>query len=513
MRKQQLLQLALPLILCLILDCSGSIAQPSSSSQPNARFNNLIARIIDEFQGLAHSHNRRQFAVIMLLTPEQVNQWNNYDRVQFQPGISASGHPDIDWDRTISPPLGGQYGNFIVALPTPNDSLGRNIHSEELIIAGLEDFVNQFRRQNQQIGAVVIYSRICPCRLCTDCIINSITNLSLTGVTQIVYTTSQTRNVNVDYSSRQFRNAGINFRHYDGGCGRSQQGSRHKRTHDLTCSATESLQYYLMVNLKNILGSCITTIDKEKATVHFINLVFSQCRTQPDLVTCSQSIVSNMLGSAPACNSLVNAGDQFAQKMRQAMSKDEHALYVITQPLDPNNPWATTEVASNAEALFYDRSIEYSCSDSRKESTLCSTWKADYVTAGNSICRRNHPCDYYKYQYKWCYLEYTKDYSWEYCCTGECQTTGNYWWCKSGNTWEYCGRYGTTRRELLYYNRNGHRCRENYPCGKHRWYAYNYYCYDSNGNWDYCCAPNSPCTSSSCYVGEYQQYYSKSCKD
>ena len=503
MRKQ--LQLALLLVLCLVVNHNGSLAQPSSSSRSNARFNNLIARIINEFQELAHWHYRQQFAVIMLLTPQQVNQWNDYNRVQFQP--SDSGHPAIDWDQTVSPPLGGQYGNFIVALPTPNATLRRNIHSEELIVAGLEDFVNQFRSQNQEIGAVVLYSRICPCRACTNCIVNSITNLDLAGVTTVIYTTYQTQNVDVDYSSMQFRNAGINFRHYSGGCGRSQQGPRHKRTsHDQTCSATESLQYYLMINLKNILGSCVATKFKEKAATYFINLVFSHCRSDEDLVTCSQKTVSKMLGSVPACNSLASAGDQFTQKMRQAMSLNENDLYVITRPLDPNNPQAPTEVASNAQALHYNSIIEYSCSDSRKEGTLCSTWKMDYVTAGNSICRSNHPCDYYGYGYKWCYLEYDRDVSWDYCCTGTCQTTGSFMQCPAGNTQAYCGRYGSTGKDLLYYyNRNGHRCRENYPCGKHHWYHYYYYCYDSNGNWDYCCAPDSPCTDSSCYVGEHQR--------
>ncbi|KAL3836085.1 hypothetical protein ACJMK2_021538 [Sinanodonta woodiana] len=117
--------------------------------------------------------------------------------------------------------------------------------------------------------------------------------------------------------------------------------------------------------------------------------------------------------------------------------------------------------------------------------------KSKDFTAGNSECRWNEKCGYHgDVRYSWCYTDYSD--SWDYCCTSQCDfDEQNYKTCISGNTRQYCGQSGEIDIQ-------GRPCLENHPCGVHtndlRGSARYYWCYvDLNENWDFCCAPHSPC--------------------
>ncbi|KAL3836090.1 hypothetical protein ACJMK2_021543 [Sinanodonta woodiana] len=113
-------------------------------------------------------------------------------------------------------------------------------------------------------------------------------------------------------------------------------------------------------------------------------------------------------------------------------------------------------------------------------------------TSGNTKCRGDDICnDSLNITSSWCYTDYSDN--WDYCCTSKCDYNGEkFLWCQSGVFWQYCGNNRTTDIQ-------GRACLETYPCGAHSNDlspddAY-YWCYvDLDGNWDYCCAPHTPCS-------------------
>ncbi|KAK3592316.1 hypothetical protein CHS0354_000872 [Potamilus streckersoni] len=123
---------------------------------------------------------------------------------------------------------------------------------------------------------------------------------------------------------------------------------------------------------------------------------------------------------------------------------------------------------------------------------LRSNKDTQIFTAGNTMCRRDNKCGYHQRQrYKWCYTDYSDN--WDFCCTGECWWNQNasYMWYQSGIRWTYCG--GEQIHDIQ--NRE---CLLTFPCGLHQEVTGKtqryYWCYvDLAHNWDYCCAPDSPC--------------------
>ncbi|KAK3591198.1 hypothetical protein CHS0354_003826 [Potamilus streckersoni] len=124
-------------------------------------------------------------------------------------------------------------------------------------------------------------------------------------------------------------------------------------------------------------------------------------------------------------------------------------------------------------------------------------------TAGNTMCRTNNYCKYDQdAKYMWCLTDY--DNGWDYCCTGECDFHGKtYMWCQTGTQWTYCG--GNLTNDI-----HSRQCLATFPCGMHQEIIGNneryFWCYvDLVQNWDYCCAPWSPCNKHGygyywCYV-------------
>ncbi|KAK3598950.1 hypothetical protein CHS0354_036267 [Potamilus streckersoni] len=134
-------------------------------------------------------------------------------------------------------------------------------------------------------------------------------------------------------------------------------------------------------------------------------------------------------------------------------------------------------------------------------SRYTSAWNDNY-TVGYTLCRSNHKCGNYGYEYKWCYT--TNRNNWDYCCANECKTryfrNGNFYVCSVGNEQMFCGGGG-------FRNVKGPTCLSSYPCGLHNDVKVEgyFWCY-TDKSWDYCCHPDDKCGKHGesynwCYTG------------
>ncbi|XP_035494431.2 uncharacterized protein LOC118313205 [Scophthalmus maximus] len=123
----------------------------------------------------------------------------------------------------------------------------------------------------------------------------------------------------------------------------------------------------------------------------------------------------------------------------------------------------------------------------------------DYCSPSNNIdykgndCRNDHPCGDYGGGYTSCIVD---GIGWSKCarvepramihqtiyqkeCTGECQyhEFGDYFWCYTENTWDYCS-------PLQDHTYRDEPCRQGSTCGTNG-QSYSW-CYTSYFNWDYC---------------------------
>lgn len=274
-------------------------------------------------------------------------------------------------------------------------------------------------------------------------------------------------------------------------------------------SVSTSLQMYLFDNLKQDLSACVQEQDKDKAAADFINLIFSQCARQlNDIAACIKKAVSQAVGQACAQLSQKNIGDEFERLIIQAINTEENIQYAISKPIDVNNLSELAHLASSPSDIESYVSSAYACIEDSQSGPACSQYAPGYLSAGNSVCRS--PCGRQGQSYSWCYLATSLLYKWEYCCEKECSTSS--YTCASGTTYEYCGTYNFNQGDGKHAV-NGKACLNNYPCGKHGYYKYAYWCYtDTNKNWDYCCAPGQKCADGWCYTGDGNAYW-KYCKN
>jgi DNA/RNA endonuclease G (NUC1) len=130
--------------------------------------------------------------------------------------------------------------------------------------------------------------------------------------------------------------------------------------------------------------------------------------------------------------------------------------------------------------------------------------QSNTVTVGNTNCL-DEACKANAFGVYNCYV--SRDKYQERCCApnSQCQQDkdGKYFWCYvvdnphwySLVSWSYCGPpYSAVTTKSV-------PCRDGHSCGLHG-KSY-YWCYtDDGGNWDYCCAPYSPCNDKHCYIVE-----------
>ncbi|XP_052806536.1 uncharacterized protein LOC128235775 [Mya arenaria] len=473
----------------------------------------LVQNVIDLFYH-QRSCGQTQFGVLLLGNPE-----NNNLNLYVYPHVGTNDYrPVIDNTQPFSPSNPSDFGNYVASRPDYIPQLQDAIHAEDISLGHMQRLWNNYiNRFQQRPTLVLLYSWIMPCEQCVQLILNYFNSEPYASVPHrvVAHTTegyflpymSEEGNAN---SRERLRNAGIRVlthRCYSLPPSNIEAAFNiSKRSlivaRDMTkiememeqpnsdnqcmgkCMDTETLQGCLYsCLLKTSVCCCCHDSYKARMTVDYVNRFMAECRKK-HLKYCAQEMILSTLGNACTCN----LKRELVDNMKQCFTKCSNLP--ISKPLNPYSPTTFTGMLQKVDELAnYPKEVNF-CKDSRTQGTLCSEYNPNYLTAGSSLCREDTPCGFYGYSYKWCYTDYSKK-KWDYCCTDACARRGNnYYWCHSGNKWQYCGSPGTKTVD----NTN---CLSTSPCGLHLDVSSNtdyYWCYvDTFQNYRRCCQPGFPC--------------------
>ena len=187
-------------VLFLLLSCTILLAVPTSCNiDTNSNsFRDLMSRVIDTFEEVVPPR-KEQFAVLVLVTKNQAKgKWN---QVRFRPKPNTYKFPLKPNGDTRYPPI-KNVKNYIVAIPQQTDSKNVKIHSETQILEYFNSIINSFNK-NKQLGAVILYTKLCPCKHCTDNIVKHFNKLQEV-VKVVVYSIKHWYGVNCEYSREKF---------------------------------------------------------------------------------------------------------------------------------------------------------------------------------------------------------------------------------------------------------------------------------------------------------------------
>lgn len=371
------------LVILFTVSCMAAV------NRNDPAFETFMADLIYKFQRLAHHVGREQFAVVVMVSQQEITDWN----VTYQPRDNQ-GNPLINWDQTLSPENVNQYGNFIVAVPTSE----AGEHAESQILPHLEQLLQRFRQThgNQYPAAIILYSRICPCRRCTDDIIQTFHELNLPNNVgrNVIYTTAgHILNVDPDFSWTELTEHLIAFFRfpYMGQCRNNYYKRSLGELQDV--SDCRPLQNYLLGRFGDSLECCVSSKPSKWATADLINRLMAECESElVNLDICLGRVAKQNLGDSCSCVTGVSTSAKLSRYVKEAMqsSTSNLDLHFISKPLDPNNPKLTKDPITSPKELAYKKPITYySCKDSRQEGLMCSfrTRGTDNVTAGNSEAR------------------------------------------------------------------------------------------------------------------------------
>jgi len=270
-----------------------------------------------------------------------------------------------------------------------------------------------------------------------------------------------------------------------------------------TVELQDSFQGCMVACIKPEICCSCKESGKRSMVVALVNQLTKDCATS-NLTTCAnQWVERNIEFTKKAGASSCTRSEMIVSNVQLCANKCLGRP--LSKPLNPKNPNFNPGYLTNFADLSHPPSVDLTdfCKDMRAEGLLCTKYRADSFTAGNTLCRSDNRCGYHDQQYSWCYVDFSNN--WDYCCTETCDFHGqNYLWCKSGSgsKWQYCGKGGDM-------DIKHHRCVANYPCGVHQEIGKKsyYWCYkDLNKNWDYCCQPWHSCGKHGraynwCYTG------------
>ena len=191
-------------VLFLLLSCTILLAVPTSCSiDTNSNtFKDFMNRVIGTF-GKVVPPRKGQFAVLVLVTENQATgKWNE---VKFEPKPNT--HKGFPFplktnEYTRYPFKEKHFVNYIVAIPKPTGNKYIKTHAETQILDYFNSIINSFNK-NKQLGAVILYTKLCPCQLCTDDIVNHFKELQEVDKV-VVYTIEHWKGVNCGYSRKKF---------------------------------------------------------------------------------------------------------------------------------------------------------------------------------------------------------------------------------------------------------------------------------------------------------------------
>lgn len=478
--------------------------------------------VIQDFY-MVRDTNRSQFGVLYLANIDNLNEFDGH----FIP--SQHGMPVIDNTHPLSPADVRNYGNYLAARPAIIDTRARAVHSERQLLYHSRDLWNAYlNRFHRTPNFLLLYSWIMPCENCTNEIINTLNQQPFQNIEHrvVAYTVEGTgRRTNLSYMTPE-RNRRNRQRLQDAAllahrqtCQRPgqnspvailQSGSQsdwqtvEDETDDPdthTCAAIDTLQGCIfrevIKHLPNLCCGC-KPAGVNTMIAALINEITLSCAKSIFLDCVTRWLATN-IGDAIHC-------PKFSDTLRHVLpTASECWEKRMSNPLDPYNPFNFPGLLVDISRLskFVRPDLTTLCQDSRTQGYLCSHYTEDSFTAGNSLCRYGDKCGYHGYKYSWCYTSFSNH--WDYCCTGPCGRAGgtDYWWCRSGSKWQYCGDSGRV------VGTEGKSCLPSHPCGVHNedGKAKYYWCLkDNNRNYQYCCQPEDSCSTKGysynwCYTG------------
>ena len=440
-------------------------------------FNSFVASLIDGFRQLvAENPNGTQFDLLVLLTQEQIQQWD----ATYQPPISFPGHNTTNC--SLIPADQTQFGNYIAACPAFQCQPVSTC--EARLLEHLDGLYNAFTESGDTVAAIVLYTHFLPCERCTQAIRDSLKAQPYCDIRKIVVFESSkgASFVNLANAQSVFDESNIGLHRF---C-RSSSSSKFERDETEECAVTQSFQSFIIDCLADSTAASFTSANGTVSDL--VNRVMDQCKDQlSSLEVCSHAALVDLIGPAQGLTERITLANEYTQCVKQA-NKHTLDLRFVAKPNSLDTP-----ISSLSDLQEYTPK-SYSCEEKGLTGIFCSYAKSRYSTAGNSLCRVDSPCGNHGYSYSWCYTDYSNN--WEYCCVGPCYHHGGtigYKWCNVGSTWEYCGSYFSGDHDEVR-DVKQRPCLPNYPCGKHGASSRRYWCYvDANKNWDYCCSPESAC--------------------
>lgn len=435
-------------------------------------FGSFVASLINNIhqQVAEQSDNAIQFAILVLLTQKQIDQWET----TLWPSINFPGHDTTNY--SLIPPDPALYGNYLATSPDFQCQPESTCNAQ--LLDHVRELYNAFTKDGDMVAAMVLYTHFLPCEGCMQAIQNTLSHYP--GVHRIVVFESSERAsfANLAYAENVLAKSNIELYRYCDGA----SSSKLKRDKTDECAVILSFQGFLIDCLGYSTAASFTSADE--AVSDLVNRVMDHCKNQlSNLVACSWDALDDLIGSAKGLAERTIFINEYTQCVKQA-TKHSLDLPFVAKPNSLGTP-----IRSPLDLQEYTPK-SYNCEDKRLTGVFCSYTKLKYRTAGNTMCREDSPCGNRGYSYSWCYTDYSNH--WEYCCVGPCDYQDlSHKWCNVGSTWEYCGGYPSGDESKDVKQRP---CVQNYPCGKHGVYPRNYWCYvDADKNWDYCCSPESKC--------------------
>lgn len=454
-----------------------------NSVPADLNWRSFIQQLVDTF-GRQAFPERTQFAVIVLLTPEQSNREGypvtnpsgvQYFRVQENGVFAVDELSATDYIDSACPSTSETY-NFQVARPSEE-----HVHSEIQLINNLNNLWNRYTNYltmnggSASIRALLLYSWIMPCQRCTNVIIRALSREPYTAVRRVVVyssrgtqTSAHTVMGDINENIDRLWSAGIEV--FQVSCTHPNRRlfRIERESPSAVCAGWQSLQKCLREEALTFNTDCSASRDNRIMYTVFINKLIEE-NFHSDLNTFlfkAKSWMNIKLGNGFAC---VRRSEMISRAFNAIQDCSRRSNTFIGKPLNPFSEADSEPYTFEANSLKSDSSTEVPCSHGRT-GLLCSNLNRNYFTVGNTYAT----CDYYGKYYRWASIEKLSE-TYDYCCKNECVHNE----CHTGYQVEPCGEEGS-------YTKNNKHCDVSHPCGRHS-QKYSW-CYTdiTTKDYDYC---------------------------
>ena len=272
------------LLLAVVFSITGSVVVLADGSDP--AFNSFIASLVNGFHQLAAGHpNGTQFSILVLLTQEQIQQWD----AMYHPPINFPGHNTTN--SSLIPPDPAQYGNYLLAYADFQCQPVSTCKAQ--LLDHLDRLYDAFTKHGNTVAAIVLYTHFLPCESCTRAIRDTL-ELYDDPRRIVVFKSSENASfVNLAFAQKVFAESNIGLHQF---C-RGSSNSKLKMDRREERVEIPSFQSFIMDCLSHSKASGFTSADY--AVSDLVNMVMDQCRNQlNNLETCSWDALDDLIGPA-----------------------------------------------------------------------------------------------------------------------------------------------------------------------------------------------------------------------